>query len=77
MCVVALVTWLSNPFAAALLIPAMHLWMWVVDPEVRLRASVTLALLLAGLAAPALLIVYYALLARSRPGRRWPGTACC
>jgi hypothetical protein len=60
MCVVAFATWLTNPFAAALIVPALHLWMWVVDPEVRLRGIVTVALLVAGLAAPVLVILYYA-----------------
>jgi len=60
MCAVAFATWLTNPFAAALIVPALHLWMWVVDPEVRLRGIVTVALLLAGLAAPVLVILYYA-----------------
>jgi hypothetical protein len=60
MCVVALATWLSNPFAAALIVPALHLWMWVVDPEIRLRGIVTAALLVIGIAAPVLVILYYA-----------------
>jgi hypothetical protein len=60
MCAVALATWLTNPFAALLMVPALHLWMWVVDPEVRLRRVVTVALLLLGLAPPVLLILYYA-----------------
>jgi len=60
MCLVAFATWLTNPFAAALIVPALHLWMWVVDPKVRPRGVVTVALLLAGLAAPVLVILYYA-----------------
>jgi hypothetical protein len=60
MCVVAFATWLTNPFAAALIVPAVHLWMWVVDPEVRLRGIATVALLVGGLAAPVLVILYYA-----------------
>jgi hypothetical protein len=60
MCVTTIVMWVSNPFAAAFVVPALHLWMWIVDPEVRLHPAATIALLLGGLAAPALLIVYYA-----------------
>jgi hypothetical protein len=60
MCVVSVAIWLANPFAAALLVPALHLWMWVVDPEVRLRPAWSLAALLVGLAPPVLLIFYYA-----------------
>jgi hypothetical protein len=60
LCAAALAIWFSNPFAAALLIPALHLWMWVVAPDLRMRRGVALALLAGGLAAPALVIVYYA-----------------
>jgi hypothetical protein len=60
MCVAAIVVWVSNPFAAAFIVPALHLWMWVVDPEVRMPRALTVALVLGGLAAPALLLVYYA-----------------
>jgi Peptidase family M28 len=60
MCVVSVAIWVANPFAAALIIPALHLWMWVVDPEVRLRPAASLALLLVGLAPPVLVIIYYA-----------------
>jgi hypothetical protein len=60
MCVVSVAIWATNPFAAALIIPALHLWMWVVDPEVRLRPATSLLALLVGLAPPILLIIYYA-----------------
>jgi hypothetical protein len=60
LCAVSLAIWVTNPFAAALIIPALHLWMWIVDPEVRLRPALTVALLLVGLAPPVLLILYYA-----------------
>jgi hypothetical protein len=60
MCTVSLAIWATNPFAAALIIPALHLWMPVVDPEVRLRPALTVALLVVGLAPPVLVILYYA-----------------
>ncbi|HEY2159846.1 MAG TPA: M28 family peptidase [Solirubrobacteraceae bacterium] len=60
MCAVSLAIWLTNPFAAALIVPALHLWMWIVAPEVRLRAPLAIALLLIGLAPLALVILYYA-----------------
>jgi hypothetical protein len=60
LCAASLAIWASNPFAAALLIPALHFWMWVVAPDLRLRRALALALLVAGLAAPALVIAYYA-----------------
>lgn len=59
MCAVTLAIWVKNPFAAALLVPALHLWIWVVDPDVRPRAAVLFALLAIGLAPPVLMILYY------------------
>jgi hypothetical protein len=60
MCAISLVVWFTNPFAAALIVPALHLWMWIVEPEVRLRAPVAIVLLLVGLVPVALVILYYA-----------------
>jgi hypothetical protein len=60
LCAVALVLWLENPFAAALLVPALHLWLWIVAPETRLRAPWTVLLFLAGLVPGALAAFYYA-----------------
>jgi hypothetical protein len=60
MCVAAIVIWVGNPFAAAFVVPALHLWMWIVDPAVRMPRVATAALLLGGLAAPVLLLLYYA-----------------
>jgi hypothetical protein len=60
MCAISLVLWVRNPFAAALVVPALHLWMWIVAPEVRFRAPVALAMLLVGLAPLALVFLYYA-----------------
>jgi hypothetical protein len=58
-CAVSLALWVSNPFAAALLVPALHLWMWVVAPDARMNPALRLALLLAGIAPVALAIAYY------------------
>ncbi len=60
MCLAAIAIWVTNPFAAALVIPALHLWMWLVDPEVRLHPAGALTLLLGGLVAPVGLIIFYA-----------------
>ncbi len=60
LCVVSLVVWVANPFAAALLVPALHLWMWAVAPEVRPPRVVIALLALAGIAAPAAAAVYSA-----------------
>jgi hypothetical protein len=75
MCAVSLAIWLQNPFAAALLVPALHLWMWVVDPDVRPRAAVMAGLLVVGLAPPVLVIAYYAVtLGLSPMDVAWNGT---
>jgi hypothetical protein len=60
MCVAAIVIWAGNPFAAAFIVPALHLWMWIVDPEVRMPRAATVVLFLGGVAAPVLLLLYYA-----------------
>jgi hypothetical protein len=60
MCVVSLVVWLSNPFAALLLLPALHLWIWVVSPNFRVPLPARIVMLLAGLAPVALMAAYFA-----------------
>jgi hypothetical protein len=60
MCVVTFAIWLANPFAAALLVPALHLWLWAVNPDLRLAFPARLALVLVGLVPAALVVVYYA-----------------
>jgi len=60
LCVVALAVWLTNPFAALLLVPALHLWMWIVVPELRLPTPAVVVLLLAGFVLPLVIAVDYA-----------------
>ncbi|HSC04799.1 MAG TPA: M28 family peptidase [Solirubrobacteraceae bacterium] len=60
LCAVTLVLWLANPFAAALLVPALHLWMWIVAPERRPAAPLAVLLFAAGLVPGVLAAVYYA-----------------
>jgi hypothetical protein len=60
LCVVTIAIWISNPFAAALLVPALHLWLLAISPDVRFRLPLRLALLLLGLVPVALVVVYYA-----------------
>jgi hypothetical protein len=60
LCGVALAVWVANPFAALLVAPALHLWMWIVVPDVRLPAPAVVVLLLAGLALPVLVGLEYA-----------------
>ncbi len=75
MCLVALSLWVTNPFAAALLVPALHAWMWVVDPDIRPRRVVIGLLVAVGLAPAALLIAYYAgSLGLGPVGLLWSGT---
>ena len=73
-CAVSLAVWVRNPFAAALLIPAAHLWIWVVDPDVRMPVGLSIVALAVGLLAPAIEIVYWArALALSPAGVLWNG----
>ena len=56
---VAVALWALNPFAAALVVPALHLWMWLAQPAVRARRTVTIPLAVLGLAPGLLVAVYY------------------
>jgi hypothetical protein len=55
--VAVLVVWFVNPFAALVLVPAVHFWMLATVAEA--RPPVTAALLALGLVAPAGVAVYY------------------
>jgi Peptidase family M28 len=68
------VVWLANPLAALLVLPAMHLWLLIVSPELRPRAPAALALVLLGLLPGLLLISFYANQLGLGPGRvAWMG----
>jgi hypothetical protein len=60
LCAITLLLWLENPFAAALLVPALHLWLWIVGPEQRPRAPLAVLLFAAGLVPGVLALLYYA-----------------
>ncbi|HWE08772.1 MAG TPA: hypothetical protein VG325_05435 [Solirubrobacteraceae bacterium] len=60
MCAVTFAIWLSNPFAALLVVPALHLWLWAVNPDLRLPLAFRGLLIAAGLAPAALVVIYYA-----------------
>ena len=60
MCVVVLALWVANPFAAALAVPALHLWLAAVSPDLRLRLPFRLALLVGGLVGVIAVVAYYA-----------------
>jgi hypothetical protein len=78
-CVIALALWVKNPFAALLVVPALHLWMWALDShdgESRLpipRAAGA-ALIVIGLLPPIAVALYYALSLGVGPaGIAWTG----
>ena len=58
---VAVAVWAFNPFAAALLLPALHGWLVVVTPEVRMRRPAAVALIGVTLLPLLGVVVYYAL----------------
>jgi hypothetical protein len=57
---VTIVVWLSNPYAALLLIGALHLWLLLVSPRTRPPRLAALALVVVALVPLALLIAFYA-----------------
>jgi hypothetical protein len=59
LCVLAAVVWAANPYAAALLLPATHLWLFASAPQTRLRGWIGAAALAAGLLPFALLALAY------------------
>jgi hypothetical protein len=61
MCALTFLVWVFNPFAAALLVPALHLWLWLGSPQIAISRLRALTLLLAGLIFPLLIAVYYML----------------
>jgi hypothetical protein len=63
------VVWIANPLAALLLVPALHVWLLIVSPELRPRPPVALALVLACLLPVLLVIAFYADQLGLGPGR--------
>ena len=70
LCGVTCLVWLVNPWAAALLVPACHVWLFLVTPGTRLRGPLAVTALAAGLLLPALCAVVLRPRARRRPARR-------
>jgi hypothetical protein len=60
MCVLTLIVWVVNPFAALLLVPALHMWLWLAQPGARGPRWSMALLLLFGIAPLALILFYYA-----------------
>ena len=72
----ALVVWVRNPFTALLMVPALHLWLAVLSPELRPARGFALGLVGLALLPVALLVVFYAQgFGFSR--LKQPGLRCC
>jgi hypothetical protein len=67
--VLSVVVWLVNPFTALLLVPAVHLWLLIVSPEIRPRPPVAIALVAIALLPLALLVAFYAHQLELGPGQ--------
>jgi hypothetical protein len=61
LCVLAALVWLLNPYAAALLLPAAHVWLFAAAPQTRMRGWVGAAAVAVGLLPFAIVTLYYAL----------------
>lgn len=61
LCATAVAVWVTDPYAALLLVPALHLWAWTLDPDLPLPRPVRVTLWLLGLLPPVLLVAFYAL----------------
>jgi hypothetical protein len=59
MVVLALVVWALNPFAALLLVPALHLWLWLAQPGARRSRWFVLVAMLIAIVPGALVLIYY------------------
>jgi hypothetical protein len=56
----SVLVWVNDPYTALLLLPALHLWLLIVSPELRPRRRWSLGLVALGLAPLALLLAFYA-----------------
>ena len=68
--VIAGALWVGNPYAAALVVPAAHLWFWALTPDLRLPRSASLAVVVAGARAAARRRVRRRARVRARPPAR-------
>ena len=57
---VVVAVWAFNPFAAALLLPALHFWLLIALPEVRMRRGAAVVVLAVTLLPVAMVTIYYA-----------------
>jgi hypothetical protein len=74
-CVVTIVIWISNPFAAALIVPALHLWLLAANSDLRIPVPLRIALVAASLLPVGGAIAYYAVTLGYGPvAAAWSGT---
>lgn len=59
LCAVAIAVWIVNPWTALLLVPALHLWLLAIAPEVRIHPAGALAMFVVGLVPPLLVAWSY------------------
>ena len=72
MCLLTVIVWLENPYSALLLVPALHLWLWLSQPGARSRRWGVVALLLVAVVPGVLLLLYYAIAYQLSPlGFAW------
>lgn len=55
-----LAIWFVNPFAALLVVPALHVWLLAINPDLGLRLPLRLGLVLIGVVPVVLIVAYYA-----------------
>ena len=67
LCTVTALVWVVNPYAAALLLPAAHLWLFAAAPATRLRGWAGAAAVGIGLLPIAIVALYYATALRLDP----------
>jgi Peptidase family M28 len=60
LCLLAALVWVVNPYAAALLLPAAHVWMFAAAPSTRLRGWMGAIAVAVGVLPFLVVIVYYA-----------------
>ncbi len=60
LCLLAALVWVVNPYAAALLLPAAHVWMFAAAPSTRLRGWMGAVAVAVGVLPFLVVIVYYA-----------------
>ncbi|HWD63739.1 MAG TPA: hypothetical protein VG405_01070 [Solirubrobacteraceae bacterium] len=59
LCAAVAILWLANPFTALLLVPALHLWLWLAQEGVRTRRWLMVGLGVVGLVPAVLVLGYY------------------